>query len=39
MPAAHRLADVCTGHSCYPSRVTTAGSPDDIPGDEPIETC
>ena len=28
MPAAHRLGDVDTGHGCYPSRPTTAGSPN-----------
>ena len=29
MPPAHRaLVDVCTGHGCFPSRKTTAGSPN-----------
>jgi uncharacterized Zn-binding protein involved in type VI secretion len=26
MPAAHRVADSCTGHGCFPGRKTTAGS-------------
>lgn len=28
MPAAHRLADRCTGHGCYPSRPNIEGSPN-----------
>lgn len=29
MPAVHRaLVDKCTGHGCYPGRLTTAGSSD-----------
>jgi uncharacterized Zn-binding protein involved in type VI secretion len=28
MPAAHRLADIDTGHGCFPPRMTTAGSSD-----------
>lgn len=28
MPAAHRLGDICTGHSCYPPRPNVQGSPN-----------
>ncbi|MBR1602595.1 MAG: hypothetical protein IJ667_04060 [Synergistaceae bacterium] len=28
MPAAARLNDVCTGHSCFPPRVNVQGSPN-----------
>lgn len=28
MPAAHRLGDVCTGHSCYPPRPNIQASPN-----------
>ncbi len=27
MAAVTRLGDVCTGHSCYPARASTGGSP------------
>lgn len=28
MPAAHRLHDICSGHSCYTPRANNQGSPD-----------
>jgi uncharacterized Zn-binding protein involved in type VI secretion len=28
MPAAHRHADICTGHGCYPPRPNIEASPD-----------
>jgi uncharacterized Zn-binding protein involved in type VI secretion len=27
-PAAHRISDLCSGHSCFPPRPSTSGSND-----------
>lgn len=36
MPASVRLADVCTGHGCFPSRPNDQGSPNVFVNDRPV---
>lgn len=36
MPSLTRLGDLCTGHSCYPSRPSIQGSPNVIANGRPV---
>jgi uncharacterized Zn-binding protein involved in type VI secretion len=36
MPAIVRLGDMCSGHGCFPSRVSISASPDCLIGGIPV---